>query len=100
MAGPQIDMERLARALAPAVAREIMVDRERTLATARRIWLDELEGRTKRRDELMTACQAVGKAVDGLEQARFTAAEPRARIALEAAAKRLKTAMAKGPTHG
>lgn len=100
MGAPEIDMDRLARVLAPAVAREILVDRERTLAAARAQWLVEKEGERRRQNELMDACVMVGKAVDRLLQVKFTAAEPGARIALETAAKRLKAAMAKGPTHG
>lgn len=45
--------------------------------------------------EIMAACGAVGRAVDRLAQVKYTQQEVRARVSLEAAAKRLRSAMGK-----
>lgn len=51
--------------------------------------------RGKLEDAIMEACKAVGKAVDRIEQVKFTAAERQARRDLETAARRLRTLMNK-----
>ena len=91
---PPLDTDRLARAIAPVVAKEVEARSERLLVEARARWLEERSRASATQALLLDACRAVGAAVDRLEQARFTAREIAARRALEEAARRLKFAMA------
>ena len=82
---------RIASDIAPAIAAAIAaeIDMLRQLRAARE----------REEQRIFEACRGVGLAVDRLEQARFTAAEPAARRGLEQAAKTLRRAIQAKDVH-
>lgn len=79
--------------LAKEIERVQQAERERLEAISARA---EANARvTKGEAEIMAACRTVARAVDTLEQQRFTAGETLARRSLERAADKLRTAMRK-----
>ncbi|MEI9410741.1 hypothetical protein [Mesorhizobium salmacidum] len=74
-----------AEARAAVIAKELL-----PLITAALVRKAEPRPLSPREAAIMVACADVGRAVDRLEQTKFTAAERRARITLETAARNLR----------
>lgn len=81
----------IARAIAPAISDAIAAELD--------ILRDRMAARDQEERDILTACRAVGAAVDRLEQARHTSGEIAARQALERAAVRLRRAIRRKDIH-
>lgn len=92
---PFVDAQGRAKKIAVSVAPSLITTIAAAIATDLETLRGERVQRQKRDIAMEDACHAVGEAVDRLLQAKYTPAEPRARIALEKAAMRLRALIVK-----
>lgn len=94
---PQTDATRIAALLAPVIAAELSELKAANMALASQAQAARaaLIAAERHDDAVLSACRAVGAAVDKLEATKFSKAEISARMSLEKSARALRVLIAK-----